>query len=295
MAWWGDLLVIAPQYPQRMDNSLLAVSRSVLETVSSQGGGFEGESIPILNPDVFDEFAGHEGIEAIAFHGNRVTMILEARIDDTMLGYVLEGTIASDPLGIRLFTRNRKADLIDPHGLSNRAFEAAVPLAEGGVLVLHEINGGHASTASALVWNGGDAEIPQRKLAFPPLEYRITGATALRDGRFWALNVLWEGDWDQLGPGEPEHEFTTHGVGRSHRTSRHVERILEFRWQDRQIVRTETPPIQLRLREDNAMRNWEALAWLDDTRLILATDKHPQTMLAWVEIPELPSKTAQPK
>ena len=67
-----------------------------------------------------------------------------------------------------------------------------------------------------------------------------------------------------------------------------VERLLELQLTgDDRIVRTATPPINLKLSVGQDCRNWEAVARLDDRGFLLMTDKYPGTLLAYVPNPYL--------
>jgi len=48
---------------------------------------------------------------------------------------------------------------------------------------------------------------------------------------------------------------------------------------------TDSAPIQLTLLSDGTARNWEGVAKLDDRGFLLATDKFPDTILAFVQQP----------
>ncbi len=70
-----------------------------------------------------------------------------------------------------------------------------------------------------------------------------------------------------------------------------MERLLELRLtEDDRIVRTETPPINLKPTPGQDCCNWEALVRLDDRGFLLMTDKYPGTLLAFVPNPFSPKK-----
>lgn len=69
----------------------------------------------------------------------------------------------------------------------NAAMEAIVPTAQGH-LVLPEVAGAIDSGAVGI---GG-----QNTLSTEGLKWRITDATRVVDGRFWVINVLWHGDYE---------------------------------------------------------------------------------------------------
>jgi len=48
---------------------------------------------------------------------------------------------------------------------------------------------------------------------------------------------------------------------------------------------TTTPAVQLQLLDDEHCRNWEGIVRLGDVGLLLATDRYPETILAYVPLP----------
>jgi hypothetical protein len=64
-----------------------------------------------------------------------------------------------------------------------------------------------------------------------------------------------------------------------------VERLVEFQFSEAGIVFSDHPPIQLALQDRQTSRNWEAIARLDEMGFLLATDRHPATILAFVPYP----------
>jgi hypothetical protein len=62
-----------------------------------------------------------------------------------------------------------------------------------------------------------------------------------------------------------------------------VERLVQYRYTDRGIRRTDRPPIWFELDED-AARNWEGLVRFEEGFLV-ATDRFPRTILAYLPAP----------
>jgi hypothetical protein len=64
-----------------------------------------------------------------------------------------------------------------------------------------------------------------------------------------------------------------------------VERLVELQFDaSTGVSLTGLPPIQLQL-EPMETRNWEGLVLLDDRGFLIATDKYPGTLLAFVPYP----------
>ena len=61
-----------------------------------------------------------------------------------------------------------------------------------------------------------------------------------------------------------------------------VERLVEFRLKDKKIDLTNRAPLELRLEGEKTSRKWEALARYDNEGFLIATDKYPTTILAFI-------------
>jgi hypothetical protein len=74
------------------------------------------------------------------------------------------------------------------------------------------------------------------------------------------------------------------GKGTTHASFPVVERLVAMRYNPSGVTLVDAAPVQLEL-ESWGFRNWEGLALLDDRGFLLATDKHPTTILAFVPLP----------
>ena len=63
-----------------------------------------------------------------------------------------------------------------------------------------------------------------------------------------------------------------------------MERLVEFKINSKEIVRTNTAPIQLVMEEKS--RNWEGLVRLDKKGFLMITDEHPRTILSFIPFPK---------
>ena len=61
-----------------------------------------------------------------------------------------------------------------------------------------------------------------------------------------------------------------------------IERLVELKYTSDGIKFSGTPPIVLGNEPDSDSRNWEGIVRLDNLGFILATDKHPKTILAFM-------------
>jgi hypothetical protein len=292
LAWWGDNLVLLPQYPSfaTPDTAhLYAISRLDLDAALQPGGGSMSVTptpIPI-DTSGLQGIAGYQGIESIAFADDHAFLTIEAAgIAFGMVGMrasIASGRLHADgavgsPFALSV---NRSASLSVPSWIPNMAYEAVV-IQEGQPVALFEANGANV-TPDATAMRFASTLDPVASLPTPALEYRLTDATAAdSSGRFWVTNYLYPGEARRLNPA-PDSVALMHGIGESHRRRVVVERLVEFAIRDDRIVRTSTPPVWIELAEGTG-RNWEGVVRYRDGFLI-ATDTFPETILAFVHGP----------
>jgi hypothetical protein len=285
LAWYRDHLIILPQYPDRFsseaDGHILAVPKERIEAF------LDGRSrVPILPREitfiaagVAERIRGFEGYEAIAFQGNRVFMSIESKPGEQMMGYLVGGEIAPDLSEIRLNAESLRE--IPPRAHLENMSEESLLVVKDRVASLYEANGANINpNPTAHIF-----DLSLRALGtitFPRIEYRITDASAPdSEGRFWVINFFYPGDRAKLKPA-PDAWGATYGLGPTHSRSTTVERLVEFRYTDTQILGTQRAPIQLELLEDGRARNWEGLVRLDQRGFLLMTDRYPETILGFV-------------
>lgn len=287
MAWYGDWLILLPQYPNFATSGqrdfLYALSKS--EILSFLHGEtavpLEPTLIPMQTLDVRQRISGYEGYEAIAFDGDRTYLTVEASPSNGMMGWLLAGTMQPD-LSALVVDTAVLAQIPPQANLSNMSDETLF-VAGDTVVTLYEANGTAVNPSPQAHVYGADL-ILQETIPFPNIEYRITDATALDgDGRFWAINTFFPGDRAKLQPGD-DPLATQFGQGATHAQFEPVERLVEFHFTEDGVMLAGTPPIQLALRPLIA-RNWEGVVRLDERGFLLATDTFPKTMLAFVPAP----------
>jgi hypothetical protein len=286
LAWYGDTLILLPQYPARFDGgadgALFALDKTAIAAYLS--GEIEQpldpRPIPFVAPGLDTSIPGFEGYEAIAFHGDQVFLTIEAATRDGMQSYVVTGAVAPGLIELRV-EPSTLTEIPQPAQSPNKSDESLL-VAGDAVLALYEANGvvvnqdpvAHRFTLDLA---------PAGTLPFPAIEYRITDATALdAAGRFWAINYFF--------PGEPELKPAVDpiarewGRGPTHEQYDYVERLLEFQLDAAGIHLVDRPPILLALIAEDA-RNWEGIVRLDSRGFLLVTDKFPETILAFVPGP----------
>jgi hypothetical protein len=289
LAWYGDHLVMLPQYPGWENDGtpcLYTVSKAdILARLDHTATGpLEPHCIRFDSGGLEKSISGFEGYEAIGFAGAQAYLTVETNAR-TGKGLLVTGRIAPDLSVLKLETSPR-ASLLLPADVSNAGFEALV-VAEDRVLALYEANGARVNRKPAA--ESLDRSLAgSRKLTLPSLEYRVTDATSLdAEGRFWVMNYSYPGSQHAYKPA-PDPFMARYGTGPTHAKKPQVERLIEFQVKPDGIVLTDRPPLQFQL-SDTAPRNWEGLVRLDDRGFLLVTDKFPETLLGFVPASAKPS------
>ncbi|MCP4535620.1 MAG: hypothetical protein GY832_00565 [Chloroflexi bacterium] len=285
LAWYGDYLIILPQYPDFFtsegDGFLFALPKADILAFldGTTSDPLDPIQIPFVAPGLSEQIDGFEGYEAIAFVGDKVYLTIEAE-PDLPIGYLLAATISPD-LGELAVDVTNLVEIQSQSESSNKAEEALLATGDT-VITIYEVNGVALNTSP--VAHIFDANLTALDtIPFPNIEYRITDATELDgDDRFWAINYFYTGGDDLLPETDPLAE--TYGQGSTHTRRDGVERLVEFQYTESGIILVDGPPIQLELlRKDE--RNWEGLVRLDDRGFLLMTDKFPDTILGFVAAP----------
>jgi hypothetical protein len=295
MAWYGDILILVPQYPgfydgqKSADGALFALSKESLAAYLNGeiNGPLTPQMIPFSAPglrQVIDDFDGFEGI---AFHGEKMFLTIEASDRRGATGFLVSGQIAPDLSSASVDMTSIQP--LEAQARRNNKSDETIFVAGDRVITLYEVNGARINTEPFGRVFTLDLQGPLR-IPLPHIEYRITDATAPdEDGRFWVINVHWLGEPIYHSDDDPlAMQF---GEGRSHARQENVERLLELQYTPQGIVHTGRPPIYIQLSPLRIPRNWEALARLDDDArnlhgFLIATDKYPGTVFAFIPDPE---------
>ena len=288
LAWYGDHLILLLQYPNRFEHQLFYLEKQDIVNFL-RGDAYEPLTpypIPLLGGDLLvAQTRGFQGLEAIAFAGERVFLTVEAEVEQQMMGYLVSGDIAPDLSAMRL-DPTQMTEIAPQTPLRNLSEEALV-LAGEQIVTLHEANGLMINWSPvAHVFNSDDLQ-PVGTMPFPQIDYRITDATPLDEAnRFWAINAFFPlNDSLKLGSDSLAAKY---GVGTTHRMGSSVERLVEFQYTPSGITLVDAPPLQLQLLDDT-VRNWEGIARLDSPEFngfLLVTDTRPDTILAFVPLPQ---------
>lgn len=287
MAWYGDYLILLPQYPNfsttHGDGVLFAIPKTDILAFldGTRTDPLDPIAVPLVAPDVRLTAHGFEGYESIAFRGNEAFLTIEGSPDRKMMGYLIHGTMSPDLSALTLDVDSLQT--IEPQAKISNFSDETLVVTPDGEFTLYEANGANVNPSPVAHVFGMDGT-PQGTIPFPNMEYRITDATALdADGNFWAINYLYPGDIKKVKPA-PDPLAAQFGQGKTHAASDGVERLVEFHFQPDGISLTGTPPIQLQLLPDD-LRNWEGIVRLDDRGFLLATDKFPETLFGFVPFP----------
>lgn len=287
LAWYGDTLVVLPQYPARGSQEparqLYGLPRSALQKAVSDSTvpPLDPVPIPLEATGISENTAAYEGGEAIAFEDDRVYVVLEGKAEgEGMRGHLLRGRVAPGLRRIRIRGTGGQS-LPQQVQLPNMSYEA-LTLRGDTVVALFEANGARVNPTPRAYRFGAQLRA-LGPLSFPNLEYRLTDATRLdRKHRFWVINYFYPDERDVLEPG-PDSLALRYGEGATHRTSEVVERLVEYRYTAHGIRRTDRAPIWFELGGGTG-RNWEGLVRFEQGFLV-ATDRFPATILAYVPAP----------
>ena len=279
LAWYEDNLIILPQHPSFNNEGsfLYTLPKSDIETFL-EGEAHEAllpQPVPFSIPNFAEMIDGFEGFESIAFDGQDVYLTIEAGTKDGMRGYLVQGEIMLDLSEILIDTGMPK-EILPQADLENQTYEALL-IADGKLLTIYEANGQDKNDFPRAFRFDKDLA-PQGTLPFPHVEYRITDVTELdSNGRFWAINYSSGSEKFQA---ESDPVVDQFGAGPTPSPSEHVERLLEFQLSESGIALSGAAPIQLQLLDEEP-RKWEGIVRLDGRGFLLATDKSPQTILAF--------------
>jgi len=271
LAWHGDTLVLLPQFPARFESprgqgAFFVVLRGRLDAwASGDPRAVVPRAVPFDGGGLADVVEGFEGFEAIAFDGDRAYLAVEASGPEGARGFLVAGTVGDETDGLVLDPASLTAI---PAGspLPNLSYESLV-VDEERIIALHEVSSRRVSpTAAARAFTLGGLE-PLDDLAVPSMDYRITDSTAPDgDGRIWVINYQWRGNELLRLPGSPPIA---------------VERLVELRVAPQSLEPTGR---SVDLGATGEGRNWEGIVRFGEG-LLIVTDRHPGTIVAYVELP----------
>ena len=273
MDWYNDNLFLLPE---NLGGYLFMVTKNEIEKqLSSKKGSVQPKKIIFNTPDYSKSIPGFDGFEAITFNGNSVYVSIEADQNDMMVGYIAWGNINPNSYEINILEKDIQK-INTPIQIDNLSYESIISH-KNNLLLLYEANGVNLRKKPyQLSISLNDFSL--KKIKGPNIEYRITDATKVEKNKFWAINYYWPGDKKNLRPGVDK--LSKNKKLNSEQT---VERLVEFKVKRNGISLTNKKPINLILEEGNS-RNWEAIVRFGNSGFLIATDKYPRMILAYIKI-----------
>lgn len=285
LAWYGEFLLILPQYPhlvsERFDGALLALRKQqILDYINGINlKPLEAIEIPFIAKGLDDiGKAEGSGYEAITFNGSKVYLSIESFDDKIISSFIVSGQVYGN-LDSIVINADSKKTIVSNSKLKNMGEEAIVYYINN-LFCIHEANGKNVvyppiihkiNTSSGIIEN----------IKVPSIEYRITDATEADDtGIFWAMNYLYSGDIKKLNPAA-DSIANNFGVGSTNYKFDSIERIIQLQIGEDKIYMGRKEPVYLQL-TSNEGRNWEGLVKLDDLGFLVISDYFPYTMFGFV-------------
>lgn len=295
LTWCDDTLIVLPQYPERLNEEgisyLWGIEKSAIHTYldGAQPAPLSAKKIVLEEGNLRAKVPAFDGYEALTCQGDEVWFSIEAGNALTAYhSYVVRAKILphTPQTTIQIDTQ-RLWRIPSSSGLPNKG-EEAILLAGDRILTLHEVNDPrlmpHSQATSINIQTGAMTSTP-----FPHLPYRVTDSTELDpQNRFWLMNYKYSGDKFSRSAIDPLAQ--QYGEGPSHKQYYNVERLVEFELSNSGIKRVEQAPIQLQMTGVEG-RNWEGLVRLDQRGFLIATDKHPVSLLGFVPYPNQATQT----
>jgi hypothetical protein len=279
LEWYQDNLVLLPE---NLGGFVYMIPKERIKKQlrTSKPESIEPRQVSFKTADYSKIIPGFQGFEAIAFKNEFVAITLEAKSDKKMHGYYAWGTIDPESFEIKIPEKNL-FELPVPVQVKNFTFESLL-IHEDKAIVYFEANGRNLRE-NAWQYTVSLADQKVDKIKHPFIEYRINDVTRLdRFKKFWAINYLWSGDRKLLKPSN-DVVFENHRKGFSHSKIDGVERLIEFQIKNGKIEMTDRPPIQIVLKKKES-RNWEGIVRMDKRGFLIATDKYPRMILAFVPL-----------
>ena len=273
MDWYGEKLFLLPE---NLGGYLFMLSKDeIQEYIASGINSLEPKKTIFNTPDYSKSILGFDGFEALAFDENDVYISIEAEQGGMMVGYLAWGSINPNSFEINIGEKNiQKVET--PIQIDNLSFESIISHNKK-LLLLYEANGSNLrEDPYQLLISVSDLSLA--KIQSPNIEYRLTDATKVKNNKFWAINYYWPGDRKDLKPG-----LDRLRKNRDNDPNQTIERLVEFKIKKNELKLTKKKPVDLILEEGNS-RNWEAIVRFGESGFLIATDKYPRMILAYIEL-----------
>jgi hypothetical protein len=286
LAWYGDNLILLPQYPNVFDETgdgklFYLPKKEIMAYVDGTSQTpLEPRPIQLVAPGLAEGIPAYQGFESIGFAGNQAFLTIESGEGTDMMGHIISGEISSDLSTLTLDTSN-VVD-IQPQAVSANHTDESLLVMKDKVLTFYEVDG--EKIVAEPVAHVFDFNLkPLGTIPMTNLEYRLTDTSLASGNEFWGINYFFPGDSDLAPATDPIAD--KFGKGESQNNFAQIERLVKFEYSDAGATLADTAPVSLVLTSEDA-RNWEGLVVLDDQGFLLATDKYPSTILAFVPMPK---------
>ena len=283
MDWWGDSLILLPQYPD-WDSAQPVVfaitKREILSFLASDDPQpIKPTPYLVFIPDKLTDLDGFDGFESIYFDGDNVYLTIEMDVFGTMFSYVVRG-LADSAMHI-IYVDANLVRLPTPVQVHNVSYEAMTKY-EDYLYIIYEANTKRLQDVPvAYRCTTNLAECVQ--VPMEAVEARVTDATRTdRSGGFYAVNTYDKKSAKKVRANKREDECYFH-TGSEHG----VEKIIALAASDEGVFADLTHPALCLRHPDKEplFHNWEGIARLDNRGFLLITDTRPETVFGFVEMP----------
>src|SRR6185369_8834200 len=102
LAWYGDNLILLPQYPNVFDENgdgflyYLPKAQILAYLDGTSAAPLEPKPIQLIATDLTDEIRNYQGFESIGFSDSTAFLTIESGDGTDMQGYLISGTISPD-------------------------------------------------------------------------------------------------------------------------------------------------------------------------------------------------------
>lgn len=288
LGWYGDTLVLLPQYPNRNASGqtglLYGITKDdLIKWKIDQSQELDFFDIPFDDAGLSRSLPAFEGFEAILFLDHDVYLTIETSAGNPMKSYLVRGSVSSDGEG-RLAIRLDKDQIIElpqQNQSSNASYEALTSDGEF-IYALYEQNGQSANEHPYTLKIDQEL-LAIEKIPVEPINYRISDVSQRNEnGEFWGVNYFFPGDEHLKVEVDPISDL--YGLPGSHEFDGRVERLVKFLLNSEGVEIFDQAPVYLELSASGESRNWEGLVVLDKNSFVIVTDKFPGSMLAMVII-----------
>ena len=281
MDWYKDNLFLLPE---NLNGYVFCINKQLLDLKIKNNDTTKiiPKKIKFNTPNYKQIIPGFDSFESIAFRGYEVYITIEIKFPDSMSCVLVRGHIDEKSLEITI-PEQTLTTLDVPTYVDNLSYETLV-IKDDQVYALFETYGSNL-IPKPYAFSIGISGNEIKKYPISSINYRITDATKIDQyNKFWVINYFFPRDKKSLNPSDNDILVKKYGQGPTHSVSDRVERIVEYKINNNNIVLTNSPHIEIELDGEKISRNWEALARYENKGFLIATDKYPKpnTILAYI-------------